>query len=151
VHCSRGFVCVAPGMATQAAPGLMPAATHVHFLPHQSPQSPVWQTGSQPVAGTVFEKHGMSGGVQGALASGTEPESPASVVAPVSPAPPVMGAKIAFAQATVKTNGAARQHDDRLRGGFLMSQPSGGPAPWRAGVCHTIPRKATMVLCAPPK
>jgi hypothetical protein len=122
VHCSRGFVWVAPGMATQAATGLMPAATHVHFLPHQSPQAPVWQTGSQPTVGTVFEEHAMTGGGQGS----PRPESPMSVVPPVPstpPASPAVGAKLAFVQASVQTNRAAKQLD-RSRW-FLMSQSSG--------------------------
>ena len=133
MHCSKGVVCVALGMLAQVARGLIPAATQVHFLLHQSPQSPAWQTGSQPVVGTVFLEHWMTGGRQGALASGAEPESPVSMVPPVPstppppPAPPVLGSKLAFVQATGQTDRAARQLDHRR--GFLMSQSPGGTAP----------------------
>ncbi len=150
MHRSRGFVCVALGMATQAAAGLIPAATQVHFLPHQS-QSPLWQTGSQPVVGTVFEEHEMTGGGQGSLASSIVPESPVSVVPPVAPAPPAppaVGSNFAFVQAAVHTNRAAKQLDHRR--GYLMSQSSGATAPWRAAFCHRILRKATRVLCGTP-
>ena len=49
------------------------------------------------------EAHWITGGRQGELASGAEPESPVSLVPPVPstpPSPPAMGAKFAFVQAT---------------------------------------------------
>jgi hypothetical protein len=104
----------------QTAWRFIPAATHEHFVAHQS-QSPAWQTGSQPIVGTVFEEHAMTGGGQ----SSPRPESPMSVVPPVAstpPAPPARGAKLAFVQASVQTNRAAKQLDHR---GVLMSQSSG--------------------------
>ena len=89
---------------------------------------------------------------QGTLASGAEPESPVSVVPPVAPAPPAppaLGSNFAFVQAAVQTKRAAKQLDRRR--GYLMSQSSGATAPWRAGFCHRMLRKATRVLRTPTK